>query len=40
VLVSIASALGPRLPTCRLQQVGSYPRYTGRDANTLGEASR
>jgi hypothetical protein len=32
------SGIGPRLPTCALQQVGSYLGYTGRDANILGNA--
>jgi len=30
---------GPTLPTLALQQVGSYLRYTGRDANIVAEAA-
>jgi hypothetical protein len=31
--------VGPRLPTLALQQVGSYPAYTGRDVNIVGTAA-
>src|SRR5260370_39812826 len=31
---------GPPLPTWAVQQVGSYLRYTGRDANTVAKAAR
>ena len=34
------TACGPTLPTCRLQQVGSYLRYTVRGASALGMAAR
>src|SRR5258707_14574923 len=33
------SAPGPTLPTWALQQVGSYPGYTGRDANVVATAA-
>ncbi len=33
------SALGPRLPTWALQQVVSYPGYTGRDDNIVAKAA-
>ena len=32
------STHGPTLPTWALQQVGSYPGYTGRDANVVAKA--
>ncbi len=32
------SGNGPTLPTWALQQVGSYPGYTGRDANIVAKA--
>src|SRR5258707_13610317 len=35
----LATALGPTLPTWALQQVGSYPGYTGRDANVVAKAA-
>jgi hypothetical protein len=34
-----SSAIGPGLPTCALQQVGSYLGYTGRAANIVAEAA-
>jgi hypothetical protein len=33
------SGCGPTLPTCALQQVVGYLRYTGRDANIVEEAA-
>jgi hypothetical protein len=33
------SLIGPTLPTWTLQQVGSYPGYTGRDANVVAKAA-
>lgn len=30
---------GPNLPALAVHQVGSYPEYTGRDANLVGEAA-
>ena len=33
------SGSGPTLPTCALQQVVGYLRYTGRDANIVEEAA-
>jgi hypothetical protein len=30
---------GPRLPTCALQQVGSYLSYTDRDVNVAAKAA-
>jgi hypothetical protein len=34
------AAYGPTLPTLAVRQVGSYPTYTGRDANIVAEAAR
>jgi hypothetical protein len=34
------SLIGPTQPTWAVQQVGSYLRYTGRDANTVAKAAR
>ena len=33
------SGPGPKLPTCALQQVGSYLGYTGRQAHVVGKAA-
>jgi hypothetical protein len=33
------SGVGPTLPTWALQQVGSYLRHTGRDANIVAVAA-
>jgi len=33
-----SSVAGPWLPTWATQQVGSYPRYTGREGNVVATA--
>jgi hypothetical protein len=33
------TAIDPTVPTWALQQVGSYPGYTGRDANVVAKAA-
>jgi hypothetical protein len=34
------SEFGPGLPTCAVQQVGSYLGYSGRGATAFGKAAR
>jgi len=34
-----SSGYGPPLPTLAMQQVGSYPGYTGRDAKLVAKAA-
>jgi len=36
----LAAGVGPTLPTWTVPQVGSYLRYTGRDANVVQTAAR
>jgi hypothetical protein len=39
LLQLLAAASGPRLPTCAVQQVGTYLGYSGRGANAFGKAA-